>query len=501
MQLSLIVCVDLLFEQACNDVIPKKKLDQHRSQCRRALFTCLDCSVTFQGTDYRSHTSCISEAQKYQGHLYKEKDKRSKAEKRKSMNGYDDSRAMVPRKAYVEDVPEGDDSQVIAVIDVPPRAPTPPSAAEVPENINVFDFLVSDATPSGGRAALHAPDERRRIEHSYHYGNGDSQYTQFSNGSQYMQDGFSYGNAPVNPSMARYDSWQNLTDSQQSQALMPPPAYVTPAPKEHRKEKKDRQTSEKSDKKRKRHQVEELDLSSTKRPSSRDATMLDVHGAGLGGRVLHSGLTGGLNRLVTDPEFFEDRIDAGPTPILSPIKRSKHEDVKKDRRKSTYASYGTTTTSKPSSSKHTDDRHYRSRSVERKYHDGKHRRLRSADRTYDDDNYRHRRHRESVSTTSDDRPNRKHFKAIEYPDRIERPASVQPTSTNQMVRHSSRADLFMSFINKGPDSGRGCSINKVLKRYHRERDIRGEEKDEEDKELWKGLRLRRNDRGEIVLMV
>ena len=27
--------------------------------------------VHFQGTDYRSHTSCMSEAQKYQGHLYR----------------------------------------------------------------------------------------------------------------------------------------------------------------------------------------------------------------------------------------------------------------------------------------------------------------------------------------------------------------------------------------------------------------------------------------------
>jgi cell growth-regulating nucleolar protein len=53
----------------------------------------------------------------------------------------------------------------------------------------------------------------------------------------------------------------------------------------------------------------------------------------------------------------------------------------------------------------------------------------------------------------------------------------------------------MSYITKGPESERGCSINKVLKRYHRERDGR----DDEDKELWKSLRVRRNSRGEIVL--
>jgi cell growth-regulating nucleolar protein len=69
------------------------------------------------------------------------------------------------------------------------------------------------------------------------------------------------------------------------------------------------------------------------------------------------------------------------------------------------------------------------------------------------------------------------------------------------VTYKSRADLFMSFITKGPDSERGCSINKVLKRFHRERDVRGEAKEDEDKELWKSLRLRRNDRGEIVLFI
>jgi cell growth-regulating nucleolar protein len=58
----------------------------------------------------------------------------------------------------------------------------------------------------------------------------------------------------------------------------------------------------------------------------------------------------------------------------------------------------------------------------------------------------------------------------------------------------------MSFVNKGPDSERGVSINKALKRYHREKGIReGGEKEDEDKELWKGLRLRRNSRGEVVL--
>ncbi|KAF8430120.1 hypothetical protein EV426DRAFT_5483 [Tirmania nivea] len=52
--------------ESCCDVFVKKKLDQHANRCRGAQFTCLDCSTTFEGTSYRQHTSCISEAQKYQ---------------------------------------------------------------------------------------------------------------------------------------------------------------------------------------------------------------------------------------------------------------------------------------------------------------------------------------------------------------------------------------------------------------------------------------------------
>lgn len=46
---------DILF-QACGDILTKKKLDPHRSQCRGASFTCIDCMVHFHGTEYRSHT-------------------------------------------------------------------------------------------------------------------------------------------------------------------------------------------------------------------------------------------------------------------------------------------------------------------------------------------------------------------------------------------------------------------------------------------------------------
>ncbi|KAJ3284809.1 hypothetical protein HK104_009763 [Borealophlyctis nickersoniae] len=55
----------------CQETLKKAKLDAHTYRCSNAQFSCIDCSVTFQGTEYRSHTSCVSEAEKYQKSLYK----------------------------------------------------------------------------------------------------------------------------------------------------------------------------------------------------------------------------------------------------------------------------------------------------------------------------------------------------------------------------------------------------------------------------------------------
>ena len=68
--------------------------------------------------------------------------------------------------------------------------------------------------------------------------------------------------------------------------------------------------------------------------------------------------------------------------------------------------------------------------------------------------------------------------------------------------YRTRAELFLSFVTKGPESESGCSVNKALKRYHRERGDMGLGlgKAEEEKELWRAVRLRRNERGEVVVM-
>ncbi|KAI5832064.1 hypothetical protein K523DRAFT_236025, partial [Schizophyllum commune Tattone D] len=55
----------------CGDVVKKPKLDQHSSRCGGG-FDCIDCSTSFHTpAQWKPHTSCITEAEKYQKGLYK----------------------------------------------------------------------------------------------------------------------------------------------------------------------------------------------------------------------------------------------------------------------------------------------------------------------------------------------------------------------------------------------------------------------------------------------
>ncbi|KAF4553923.1 Hypothetical protein D9617_5g067980 [Elsinoe fawcettii] len=398
--------------EGCGDVLTKGKLDKHRNQCRRAQFTCIDCMTTFHNSDYKSHTSCISEAQKYEGTFYKDKKNPTQQSRAKEPA---QTTAMIPRKAYVEDASASQDidtemrDTALAPIDVPPQAPSPP-----PSGPNVYDFLVKD-----DRSAV-------------------------SEDSHYVRHGYTYGSGPLQPSMERYDSYSSLvphTGDSQSQEV----AMLTPAPSGQKKEKrrheerdrdrvreKERDRGEgKSDKKRKRNsELEELDTSTRKE----------------GGRLsLHSGLTGGLSRLLARPVEELERQVATPS---GGQKRSKHREGQEngDRR-----------------GRREDERELRV--VKRR----------------------------GGSSSSEDRTPRQ--KAIEY-------RKTSGETNGQLVKYGNQAEMFLSFITKGEESQRGQSINKVLKRYHRER---GPEKDKEremgDKELWKELRVRKNEKGEIVLFV
>ena len=57
---------------ACGQTVRKNKVEKHwQQECPNcSVLSCLDCGKDFAGDSYASHTSCISEAEKYQGKLY-----------------------------------------------------------------------------------------------------------------------------------------------------------------------------------------------------------------------------------------------------------------------------------------------------------------------------------------------------------------------------------------------------------------------------------------------
>lgn len=61
----------------CQDAVKKAKALQHFRKCQ-STFSCVDCLVTFNEITIKAHNSCISEAEKYEGSLYKNKQKNNK---------------------------------------------------------------------------------------------------------------------------------------------------------------------------------------------------------------------------------------------------------------------------------------------------------------------------------------------------------------------------------------------------------------------------------------
>lgn len=347
---------------------------------------------------------------------------------------------------------------------------------------------------------------------------------QIPNDDEFTENGFAYGDEPVRPSNERFDS---AYDSRQPD---PQYSYTTPAPKSKHNRTKSRDkdvdtTIKKAERKRKRNSPAELDMSLVRAQEEKDTMMQEAP------PILHSGLTGGLNRLLQPsqfpptPDHSGDWVENSP---LSPMKRAKQGASKallraqkeyelqqeKDRKAEV----------KEERQREKEERKERERGRERERKERKAStalvKIRPKMKRRDDSErsaHKHRseagdrrRRRETDSSGSPPRP-RKNLKAIEY-HRSESQSSAPDTDRQLIVRpngevatlkteYEARADLFMSFVNKGPDSERGMSVNKTLKRYHRERHDYDHHvsKADEEKELWKSLRLKRNERGEIVL--
>lgn len=394
----------------------------------------------------------MSEDQKYQGALYKEKP----AKQAKKSVKIAEPTSHAPRKAYIEDAPDEDTGNAVSIVDAPPAAPDPPSAIPPTPNqpINVFDFLVSGDTPNASKVSLESTKESvkmveqlQSISRNGHRDAGLGIYDE-----SYEKHGFTYGSDPVPVAKERSKV-----------------EYFTPAPKSMHMHNTSMDSlynledSEKrsTDKKRKRVHAEELDIAAAPRLSESDHIMADAPPA-----ILHSGLTGGLGRLLTKSKFPpRSELSNDDRDPPSPVKRTIKPTVKEKDRGRRTESVLVKVRKRRSSDESRPRKHRRS----------------------DHESDRHSKH------SHHDRPRRK---AIEYDTQ-----SRADDSQQQLVLFKTRAELFSSFVTKGPESEQGYSLHKALKRYHRERGEEGLglDKADEEKELFKALRLRKNDRGEIVL--
>lgn len=368
----------------------------------------------------------MTEDQKYQGALYKNKKAKT------GPNNTPSAPKDMAHAAYAEEVVDHEGWGA------PPHAPSPPPANG---EINVFDYQVN-ATPSASTVALPQvvglPAESTELVRYEHKPDADM-----------MAD----DEAPVQYGAGPVPAGSN--------------AYETPAPK---KERKKADKGAKKDKKRKRLHVDTDDLEMPDADADADANA----------PVLHSGLTGGLNRMMSSkPNAFPPSPDYSGSGgevaehLATPLKKSKHSKHHKSKRTESGILNGITS-------------------------------LLTGGSTKSETKSKKRKH-DSTSPTTTKKRHSHHGKRLEGGKEVKmlefKNEDGGKDESGAVVVFKPRADLFLSLVNKGSGSERGCSVHRALKRFHRERSDTGHSlaKPLEEKELFRSLRMRRNDHGEIVL--
>lgn len=522
----------------------------------------------------------MTEDQKYQGHLYREKQPKNQKRKSVSILEPNEHNALVPRNPTVEDEKESD---------IPPQVPTPPSAIDGRNRDSVFDYLVEDENPNTPQIQFATEREEMFLKSGAPgiFSSRPTSRSEYRNKEEqlesrdYEMNGFTYGAEPVNPKPTDFNASTVTLD------FMTPSAKVAKAKLDRNIPESaghSRQNSN-SEKKRKRAQTDD--------PNG-DTIMADAPGTIVRSvvetsTVPHSGLTGGLQRMLTDKD---NQFTLPSSPVSSPnpdadrkaltkiksVKSSKQTDLdpqsplKRTRRTKEEDSSGlgisikgragkvmsmingalTTTNTESAIGKSSSNSRQR-RSSSSDNHEGL-----TSMRTRDTDKREHKKHKVTrhngtssanvrMATKSSSRKNgtgsesaspdlsksskngKSAAKQIEYHSHSHQQANEKSRSSSRhqpvhspsesdderygrrggdqaMVvfgaeeRLRRKCDDFLAYISKGPESSKGYSINKVLKRYHKDSEIlRDNEKRDEEKELWKGLRLKRNDRGEVVI--
>lgn len=209
-------------------------------------------------------------------------------------------------------------------------------------------------------------------------------------------------------------------------------------------------------------------------------------------RLLHSGLTGGLDRMLSVESAERDAETEETTPLAATKRGKKERERERERDRD-----------ERESSKRHKDKHDRGREDE------------SAMQLHAEGAAGLRRREEDVAAEIARLERKKARKALEAgPERkqIEYAKSSRSDSRALVANAASPADAFMKMVkvDEGSSAGtsKGQSVWGALKMWRdytdggkggsgKELVLAGGEK--EEKKLWKGLRMRLNDRGEVVL--
>lgn len=387
------------------------------------------------------------------GALYKEKKPKGQAQGQgQNKNAQKPAVAVNPavaKHAYVEDAPESPEPyntaskvNTVSKVAVPPRAPSPPPPTTTSVPVNVFDYLVAGSPSSPASSVSSVSAARGGKGH-----NGvDAGVTPGPRAKD--EPMFTYGNAPIASTQHRYDSDLDVSMPDARDA----PLLPTQTPAARNVYAAESQAMSQSDKKRKRGAIDEAEPATSN-----------------GKTGLHSGLTGGLDRLLKAPNIQEQ-----PSP-LSPKKRSKRS---KDEEDSTTRQH-----------KHEEKSRHGKEDADAKA-------LVKADAQKDEK----RRKSEKRAIEGG-----KEVKAIEFTgaNGTDNQALVKPGSkavvSYKQKPEQSHSEFFLSLVDKGAESVRGQSIYGLLKTFH-EGLIGGVGAlDAEDKKLFRGLRMKKGKHGEVVL--
>jgi cell growth-regulating nucleolar protein len=391
--------------------------------------------VTFYGTDYRSHTSCMTEAQKYQGALYRpehdtQNGKKGKKGKNGQANNNGQNQQRTPNKVT------GANGTAVA--------PKP--------EVNVFDYMVGAETPNASTLNLAAAVEQTSTQ-TPSASKSTVRFSQIDESSQSTM--VEYGTGPVPAASAIQTPSSKSSKSKKEE---------TPA------------TASQTDKKRKRLHVDtDVDMSDAPAPPT----------------LAHSGLTGGLQRMMAPGAF-------PPSPEESRDNSSDASDSDSD------AAPASKNEGKEKKGKAEEAEETPLKRAKRGEKDGKDAKK---------EKNLSRGLLEMMAGTgarkvSGEREAKKAKKARKDSSGSADKAGtliLHPTSSTDAAAHDLQVStesmrLAKTLLDTVEGEGdRGISLNKALKRYHKVRDAKSKEKEKEEKELFKALRLRKNDRGEIVV--